>query len=464
MKRTLDVARIEQARRMTVKENAKEAERKQIHETIEKNRRGERKVKVILPNKKLYASQDTKRVRVAAYCRVSTAEEAQMNSFEMQVQHFEQVISQNPLYDKVDIYADEGISGTSIDKRKEFQRMIEDCKAGKIDLILTKSISRFGRNIIDILSTLKLLDELTPPVAVTFESESISTADGKNKLIISILSALAELESQQKSEAIKQGIRYRMQEGLYKFSVRNTIGYYRDYSGQIKIEPAEAEIVKFIYDSFLDGESCKEIAQRLTEEGVRSPKGLDHWQPGTISNILRNEKYCGDVLYQKTYSKSYLTHKTVKNNSVLPQWFWEGIVPVIIPVSQWQRVQEALGDGRRGKKKQRSSERNSNLPALKPVCCAGFTISIRIGQRTSGSSRVHPAAFAGVPKYPLRHRLFVFILLFPITVKYSILVLNEPFYITVSGGGTLCRRKKSGCTAVALRVIVRKSCIPLKSW
>lgn len=295
-----------------------------------------------------------------------------MNSFEMQVQHFEQVISQNPLYDKVDIYADEGISGTSIDKRKEFQRMIEDCKAGKIDLILTKSISRFGRNIIDILSTLKLLDELTPPVAVTFESESISTADGKNKLIISILSALAELESQQKSEAIKQGIRYRMQEGLYKFSVRNTIGYYRDYSGQIKIEPAEAEIVKFIYDSFLDGESCKEIAQRLTEEGVRSPKGLDHWQPGTISNILRNEKYCGDVLYQKTYSKSYLTHKTVKNNSVLPQWFWEGIVPVIIPVSQWQRVQEALGYGRRGKKKTEIIRKKFEFARVKAGVLRGF--------------------------------------------------------------------------------------------
>ena len=140
MKRKLDAARIEQARRMTVKESTKEAERQQIHETIEKNRRGERKVKVIMPDKKLYAYQDSKRIRVAAYCRVSTAEEAQMNSFEMQVQHFEQVISQNPLYDKVDIYADEGISGTSIDKRKEFQRMIADCKAGKIDLILTKSM------------------------------------------------------------------------------------------------------------------------------------------------------------------------------------------------------------------------------------------------------------------------------------------------------------------------------------
>lgn len=199
MKRKLDAARIEEARRTTIKSDTKEAERREIQETISKNRRGERKVKVILPDKKPYAYQESKRIRVAAYCRVSTAEEAQMNSFEMQVQHFEQVISENPMYEKADIYKDEGISGTSIEKRKDFQRMIEDCKAGKIDLILTKSISRFGRNIVDILSTLKLLDELTPPVAVTFESEGISTAEGKNKLIISIHSALAELESQQKA-------------------------------------------------------------------------------------------------------------------------------------------------------------------------------------------------------------------------------------------------------------------------
>lgn len=165
-----------------------------------------------------------------------------MNSFEMQVQHFEQVISQNPLYDKVDIYADEGISGTSIDKRKEFQRMIEDCKAGKIDLILTKSISRFGRNIIDILSTLKLLDELTPPVAVTFESESISTADGKNKLIISILSALAELESQQKSEAIKQGIRLSDAGGSLQIFSTKHHWLLPCYSGQIKIDQRKQKL------------------------------------------------------------------------------------------------------------------------------------------------------------------------------------------------------------------------------
>lgn len=372
MKRKLDAARIEQARRTTVKENTKEAERRQIHETIEKNRRGERKVKVIMPDKQLYASQESKRVRVAAYCRVSTAEEAQMNSFEMQVQHFEQEISQNPLYEKVDIYADEGISGTSIGKRKEFQRLIDDCKAGKIDLILTKSISRFGRNIVDILSTLRTLDELKPPVAVIFESEGISTADGKNKLIISILSALAELESQQKSEAVKQGIRYRMQEGLYKFSVHNTIGYYRDYSGQIKVEAAGAEIVKFIYGSFLDGDSCKEIAERLTEEGVRSPMGLEHWSSTTIYNILRNEKYCGNVLYQKTYSQSYLTHKTVKNNSVLPQWLWEGIVPAIIPVNEWLRVQNVLGNGHRGKKKAKVIRKKFEFARVKAGVLRGF--------------------------------------------------------------------------------------------
>ena len=164
----------------------------------------------------------------AAYCRVSTAEEAQVGSFEMQIQHFKSVIESNPTYELVKIYTDEGISGTSLNKRKGFQSMIDDAMKGKIDLILTKSISRFGRNIVDILTTLRSLSDLDPPVAVNFESEGIFSSDGKNKLIISILSALAELESQQKSIAIKEGIRYRMQEGLYKFPVKNLIGYYRD--------------------------------------------------------------------------------------------------------------------------------------------------------------------------------------------------------------------------------------------
>ena len=267
----------------------------------------------------------------------------------MQVQHFTSVIESNPNYELVKIYTDEGVSGTSVAGRKGFQEMMADAEKGKIDLILTKSISRFGRNIVDILTALRKLSDLTPPVAVNFESEGINTSDGKNKLVISILSALAELESQQKSIAIKEGIRYRMQEGLYKFSVRNTIGYYRDYSGRIKVEPAEARIVEYIFESFLEGASPQEIADSLTEQGIRSPKGMERWRQATIRSILSNEKYCGDVLYQKTYSKDYLTHKSVKNRDVLPQYYWENNHTAIIDRETWQKAQELLSSGNFGR-------------------------------------------------------------------------------------------------------------------
>lgn len=343
MAKKLDAERIEQARHKEKKTSSRRDEQKRaIQDTIARNRSGERKGRVIMPEKREYVYQDAPKVHVAAYCRVSTAEEAQVGSFEMQVQHFKSVIDNNPNFELVKIYTDEGISGTSVGKRKGFQEMIEDACAGKIDLILTKSISRFGRNIVDILTTLRALSDLNPPVAVNFESEGINTSDGKNKLIISILSALAELESQQKSIAIKEGIRYRMQEGLYKFSVKNTIGYYRDYSGRVKIEPAEAEIVRYIFDSFTEGASPSKIAASLTEQGIRSPKGMEYWQQATIRNILRNEKYCGDVRYQKSYSKDYLTHKSVKNRNVLPQWYWENNHPAIIKRAQWNRAQELL--------------------------------------------------------------------------------------------------------------------------
>jgi len=260
----------------------------------------------------------------------------------MQIQHFQTVIESNPNYELVKIYTDEGISGTSVNKRAGFQEMISDAEKGKIDLILTKSISRFGRNIVDILTTLTKLSDLTPPVAVNFESEGIITSDGKNKLVISILSALAELESQQKSIAIKEGIRYRMQEGLYKFSVRNTIGYYRDYSGMIKIEPAEAEIVRYIYESLIEGASPQGIADALTQNGIRSPMGKTCWNGATIRSILSNEKYCGDVRYQKTFTKDYLTHKSVKNKDILPQYYWEDNHPAIIDHAIWDKAQEIL--------------------------------------------------------------------------------------------------------------------------
>ena len=351
MAKKLDAARIEQARQLQQKKNVREIERERIRNTISQNRNGERRGRVIMPEKKQFTYEEAPKIRVAAYCRVSTAEEAQLGSFEMQVQYFKSVIENNPQYEMVKIFTDEGISGTSLNKRVGFQEMIETAKQGKIDLILTKSISRFGRNIVDILTTLRVLSDLTPPVAVIFESEGINTSDNGNKLIISVLSALAELESQQKSIAIKEGIRYRMQEGLYKFSVANTIGYYRDYTGRVKIEETEAQIVRYIYECFLEVASPQDIADSLTKEGIRSPKGMECWRANTIRNILSNEKYCGDVLYQKTFSKDYLSHKTVKNKDILPQWYWENNHPPIIKRQHWLKAQELLSNRKWSQKK-----------------------------------------------------------------------------------------------------------------
>ena len=319
----------------------RDEEKKRIRDTIEANRTGERKGIVIPPKPKvLPIDENYKKLRVAAYCRVSTLEDEQVGSFEMQIQHFKAVIDNNPEYELVNIYTDEGISGTSINKRAGFQQMIEDAKSGGIDLILTKSISRFGRNIVDIVSTLRELNSLSPPVVVKFESEGITTGDGNSNLLISILSALAELESQQKSIAVTEGIRYRMQEGLYRFNVSKTLGYYRDASGVIRIIPAEAKIVQYIYDSYVGGYSTVQIAKMLSEAGVKTPMGCDVWTTNTVLNILKNEKYKGDVLYQKTFTKDYITHKTVKNNNLITQWYWTDCHTAIIDKETWDKAQE----------------------------------------------------------------------------------------------------------------------------
>ncbi len=209
----------------------REQKRKQMHEEIVQNQAGSGVI-IIPPKKRLELSSETPKLRVAAYCRVSTQEEQQVGSFEMQIHHFTKRIQANPEWEMVEIYQDEGISATTVEKRLGFQKMIADAVAGKIDLILTKSISRFGRNIVDILNNLRTLSALNPPVSVEFETEGITyTGDGRNNLLIALLSALAEMESQQKSEAIKAGIRWRMAEGIYKFSVQNTSGFIVIISG-----------------------------------------------------------------------------------------------------------------------------------------------------------------------------------------------------------------------------------------
>lgn len=343
MAKPLDPKKIESARHFSSRAERREQRRKLMQDEIAENQRSNGVI-VIPPKKLQEVQQERPKLRVAAYCRVSTQEEEQVGSFDMQVRHFTQRIEGNPDWELVEIYQDEGISATTVKKRLGFQKMIADAVDGKIDLILTKSISRFGRNIVDILDNLNILSALNPPVSVEFETEHITyTGDGKNNLLIVLLSALAEMESQQKSEAIKAGIRWRMAEGIYKFSVQNTLGFYRDHFGRLVIEPTEARIVEYIYESCLEGGTPSEIAAALTEQGIKSPMGNDSWSAGTVRSILRNEKYCGDALMQKTYTKDFRTHKSVKNTD-LNMYFKENHHTAIIKKEDWLKVQKLLSE------------------------------------------------------------------------------------------------------------------------
>ena len=343
MAKPLDPKAIEAERKTSSRAERREQKRRQMQDEISYNQRGNGVI-IIPPQKRRELAEEPPKLRVAAYCRVSTQEEKQVGSFDMQIHHFAKRIEANPQWELVEIYQDEGISATTVEKRLGFQKMIADAVDGKIDLILTKSISRFGRNIVDILDNLRTLSALNPPVSVEFETEGITyTGDGRNNLLISLLAALAEMESQQKSEAIKAGIRWRMAEGIYKFSVQNTLGFYRDHFGRLVIEPTEARIVEYIYESCLEGATPVEIAAALTEQGIKSPMGNDLWSAGTVRSILRNEKYCGDALMQKTYTKDFRTHKSVKNTD-LNMYFKENHHTAIIKKEDWIKVQKLLSE------------------------------------------------------------------------------------------------------------------------
>ena len=343
MAKPLDPKAIEAERKTSSRSERREQKRRQMQDEISYNQRGNGVI-IIPPQKRRELAEEPPKLRVAAYCRVSTQEEKQVGSFDMQIHHFAKRIEANPQWELVEIYQDEGISATTVEKRLGFQKMIADAVDGKIDLILTKSISRFGRNIVDILDNLRTLSALNPPVSVEFETEGITyTGDGRNNLLISLLAALAEMESQQKSEAIKAGIRWRMAEGIYKFSVQNTLGFYRDHFGRLVIEPTEARIVEYIYESCLEGATPAEIAAALTEQGIKSPMGNDLWSAGTVRSILRNEKYCGDALMQKTYTKDFRTHKSVKNTA-LNMYFKENHHTAIIKKEDWIKVQKLLSE------------------------------------------------------------------------------------------------------------------------
>ena len=275
--------------------------------------------------------------RVAAYCRVSTDQAEQLSSYEAQVKYYTAYIEGNPEYECAGIYADEGISGTNTKKREQFNRMIEDCKARKIDMVITKSISRFARNTLDTLTYVRLLKDLG--IEVFFEKENIKTLDSKGEVLLSILSSLAQDESRSISENSTWGIRRRFEQGKLHINHTKFLGYDKDKNGNLVINPKQAKIVKRIYEDFLDGKGANRIARELENDGTLNWNGKAKWYEGSIRKMLTNEKYKGDALLQKTYTVDFLSKKRADNNGEVPQYYVEDSHPAIIDKEMWEAVQ-----------------------------------------------------------------------------------------------------------------------------
>ena len=290
--------------------------------------------------------------RVAGYARVSTNDKEQLTSYEAQVDVFTKRIKENPAWEFAGIYADRDRSGTSTKRREDFNRMIADALAGKIDLILTKSVSRFARNTVDTLSIVRLLKE--HGVEVYFEKENIYTFDSKGELLITIMSSLAQEESRSISENVMWGQRKRMQDGKINMAYKQFLGYEKGPDGVPAIVDEEAEIVRLIYRLFLYGKAPSFIASLLTNEGIPTPAGKSKWRSNSVISILTNEKMCGHYLHQKVFTVDFLTKKTKKNEGELPQYFVRNSHPAIIEPEIFDLVQYEM------EQRQKNSRRTSS--------------------------------------------------------------------------------------------------------
>ena len=286
------------------------------------------------------ASSKNRKLRVAAYCRVSTDSDAQLESLEAQRAHYEKYIMSRDDWEFAGLYYDEGITGTKKEKRPELMRLMADCAARNIDFVITKSISRFSRNTADCLELVRTLQNLGIPIY--FEKESINTMDAKGEVLITIMASLAQQESQSLSQNVKLGLQFRYQNGQVQVNHNRFLGYTKDAEGHLVIDPAQAEVVKRIYREYLEGYSMDKIAAGLERDGILTGAGKTKWHTSTINKILRNEKYIGDALLQKTYTTDFLNKTRVKNNGIVPQYYVENDHEAIIPRDIFMRVQEEL--------------------------------------------------------------------------------------------------------------------------
>ncbi len=280
------------------------------------------------------------RKRVAGYARVSTDLEEQLTSYEAQVDYYTKYIKNHPDWEFIEVYTDEGISATSTKHRDGFNQMIADALAGKMDMIITKSVSRFARNTVDTLTTVRKLKE--KGVEVYFEKENIYTLDSKGELLITIMSSLAQEESRSISENVTWGQRKRFADGKVSLPYAHFLGYDRGEDGLPVINKEEAVTVRLIYRLFLEGKTPHGIAKQLTEEHIPTPSGKTNWNSRTILSILTNEKYKGDALLQKKYTVDFLTKKQKVNEGEVPQYYVENSHPAIIQPAVFEMVQQEL--------------------------------------------------------------------------------------------------------------------------
>ena len=278
--------------------------------------------------------------RVAGYARVSTDSEEQFTSYEAQVDYYTNYIKSRDDWEFVKVYTDEGISGTNTKKREGFKNMIKDALDGKIDLIITKSVSRFARNTVDSLTTVRQLKE--KGIEIYFEKENIWTLDSKGELLITIMSSLAQEESRSISENVTWGQRKRFADGKVCVPFKHFLGYDRGQDGNLVLNEKEAVIVRRIFSMFLQGMTPYGIASQLTADGILSPGKKEKWNATTVKRMLSNEKYKGDALLQKSYTVDFLTKKKKVNEGEIPQYYVENNHEAIIEPAVFEMVQREL--------------------------------------------------------------------------------------------------------------------------
>ncbi len=319
------------------------------------------------------ATGERRKKRVAAYARVSTDMEDQKNSLETQKNEYTKRIKENPNWEFVELYFDEGITGTNTKKRDGFNRMIKDALNGKIDLILVKSISRFARNTVDCIATKRALQD--KGVEIFFEKENISSLDSSSETMLTIYASFAQEESRQISTNVTWGIRSKMKQGSYNGYSKKILGYKKGENGNLEIDEEGKKTVLLVFEMFTDGYSYREIIDTLIRENKKNAKGEVKWDVGSIHRILTNEKYCGDLIYQKTYCNNYLTHERRKNDGEVDQYLIPEHHEPIIEKDLFMFVQLLLKERKKNYNPRKSNRNTTPLTGL--IYCAACNRPMR---------------------------------------------------------------------------------------